>query len=194
MRCVRDSNPWPHAWQACILTSWTTEPLFYLTAIPLNCDAKVGSLFELRKSYIYIFFTIFQSSLIINILHLNFFCSYSKSLFKFCICRLWKLFWGCFSVGDKSFLLKYMTYFASNRQKKCWRFPFTGFLHPDVNGLDTRVSMISRPGCQWVYLIMLLKISNVKKNIGQAVSDSMIDGIGIHHTYYHCSGLLIFNW
>ena len=37
------------------------------------------------------------------------------------------------------FLLKYVTYFASNRQKKCRRFPFTGFLHPDVNGLDTRV-------------------------------------------------------
>ena len=26
----------------------------------------------------------------------------------------------------------------------------------------------------------------MKKNIGQVVSDSMIDGIGIHHTYYHC--------
>ncbi|EDN86063.1 hypothetical protein PARMER_02350 [Parabacteroides merdae ATCC 43184] len=36
-------------------------------------------------------------------------------------------------------MLKYVTYFASNRQKKCRRFPFTGFLHPDVNGLDTRV-------------------------------------------------------
>ena len=44
--------------------------------------------------------------------------------------------------------------------------------------------MISRPGCQWVYLIMLLKISHVKKNLKQAVSDSMIDGIGIHHTYF----------
>ena len=53
--------------------------------------------------------------------------------------------------------------------------------------------MISRPGCQWVYLIMLLKISHVKKNLGQAVSDSMIDGIGIRHTYYHCLCLLIFN-
>ncbi|EDN86474.1 hypothetical protein PARMER_01838 [Parabacteroides merdae ATCC 43184] len=38
-----------------------------------------------------------------------------------------------------SFLLKHVAYFASNRQKKCRRFPFTGFLHPDVNGLDTRV-------------------------------------------------------
>ena len=36
-------------------------------------------------------------------------------------------------------ILLHMTYFASNRQKKCRRFPFTGFLHPDVNGLDTRV-------------------------------------------------------
>ena len=25
-RCVRDSNPWPHAWQACILTNWTNAP------------------------------------------------------------------------------------------------------------------------------------------------------------------------
>ncbi|EDN87153.1 hypothetical protein PARMER_01491 [Parabacteroides merdae ATCC 43184] len=40
---------------------------------------------------------------------------------------------------------------------------------------------------------MLLKISHVKKNLGQAVSDSMIDGIGIRHTYYHCLYLLIFN-
>ena len=27
-RCVRDSNPWPHAWQACILTSWTNAPCY----------------------------------------------------------------------------------------------------------------------------------------------------------------------
>ncbi len=33
----------------------------------------------------------------------------------------------------------------------------------------------------------------MKKNIGQAVNDSMIDGIGIRHTYYHCLCLLIFN-
>ena len=33
----------------------------------------------------------------------------------------------------------------------------------------------------------------MKKNIGQAVSDSMIDVIGIHHTYYHYLCLLIFN-
>ena len=35
-------------------------------------------------------------------------------------------------------------------------------------------------------------ILNMKNN-GQVVSDSMIDGIGIHHTYYHCLCLLIFN-
>ena len=76
-RCVRDSNPWPHAWQACILTNWTNAPKYFLavrtglepatpcvtgmysnqlnyrtiisflTAIPLNCDAKVAALFEL---------------------------------------------------------------------------------------------------------------------------------------------------
>jgi len=33
----------------------------------------------------------------------------------------------------------------------------------------------------------------MKKNIGQVVSDSMIDGIGIYHTYYHYLCLLIFN-
>ena len=27
-RCVRDSNPWPQAWQACALTSWANTPLF----------------------------------------------------------------------------------------------------------------------------------------------------------------------
>ena len=31
--------------------------------------------------------------------------------------------------------------------------------------------MISRPGCQWSYLIMLLKISNVKKNVGDGGYD-----------------------
>ena len=31
LRCVRDSNPWPHAWQACILTNWTNAPFdFFL--------------------------------------------------------------------------------------------------------------------------------------------------------------------
>ena len=102
MRCVRDSNPWPHAWQACILTNWTNAPKCFLavrtglepatpcvtgmysnqlnyrtitfsSAVPLNCDAKVGGLFELCKSCTHIFFIIFQSSLIINLLHRNFF-------------------------------------------------------------------------------------------------------------------------
>ena len=141
MRCVRDSNPWPHAWQACILTSWTTEPLFYLTAIPLNCDAKVGSLFELRKSYTYIFFTIFQSSLIINVLHRNFFCSYSKSLFKFCICRLWKLFWGCFSVGDKSFCWNTWLILLQTGRKSAEDSRLQAFY--------TRMWTVLTPECQW---------------------------------------------
>ena len=61
------------------------------------------------------------------------------SLFKFCILLVVRVVLRMFSVGDAVFLLKHVTYFASNRQKKCRRFPFTGFLHPDVNGLDTRV-------------------------------------------------------
>ena len=38
---------------------------------------------------------------------------------------------------------------------------------------ENNLKSFFRPGCQWVYLIMLLKISHVKKNLGQAVSDSM---------------------
>ena len=34
--------------------------IIYLTAIPLNCDAKVGGLFELCKSYAHIFSIIFN--------------------------------------------------------------------------------------------------------------------------------------
>ena len=30
LRCGRDSNPRPHAWQACILTNWTTAPICYV--------------------------------------------------------------------------------------------------------------------------------------------------------------------
>ena len=86
-RSGRDSNPRPHAWQACILTNWTTEPLFYLTAIPLNCDAKVDGLFELCKRCAHIFFIIFQSYLIINLLHLNFFIHILKSA---------PVFWSCY--------------------------------------------------------------------------------------------------
>ena len=41
LRCVRDSNPWPHAWQACILTNWTNAPLFhFIIAISLDCGCK----------------------------------------------------------------------------------------------------------------------------------------------------------
>ena len=32
LRCVRDSNPWPPAWQAGILTGWTNAPMFFLWA------------------------------------------------------------------------------------------------------------------------------------------------------------------
>ena len=57
----------------------------FSSAIPLNCDAKVGGLFELCKSCTHIFFIIFQSSLIINLLHRNFFYSYSERHIRFCL-------------------------------------------------------------------------------------------------------------
>ena len=41
LRCGRDSNPRPHAWQACILTSWTTEPeLLSYNLSRLRCKDK----------------------------------------------------------------------------------------------------------------------------------------------------------
>ena len=44
LRSGRDSNPRPHAWQACILTSWTTEPFLHqVTAVTLKCGAKIDS-------------------------------------------------------------------------------------------------------------------------------------------------------
>ena len=41
VRCVRDSNPWPHAWQACILTSWTNAPIHFCRSWFLKSDAKI---------------------------------------------------------------------------------------------------------------------------------------------------------
>ena len=46
-RCVRDSNPWPHAWQACILTNWTNAPLPCFLAISLDCGCKGRHFFEI---------------------------------------------------------------------------------------------------------------------------------------------------
>ena len=66
--------------------------------------------------------------------HFNFSWDYRRFYGSVFCCRSSARFrYGSF------FCCKYVTYFASNRQKKCRRFPFTGFLHPDVNGLDTRV-------------------------------------------------------
>ena len=51
-RCVRDSNPWPHAWQACILTNWTNAPLFHsFVAISLDCGCKGRHFFDICNSY-----------------------------------------------------------------------------------------------------------------------------------------------
>ena len=56
-RCVRDSNPWPHAWQACILTNWTNAPLFHsLFAISLDCGCKGRHFFDICNSCDKVFF------------------------------------------------------------------------------------------------------------------------------------------
>ena len=54
-RCVRDSNSWPHAWQACILTYWTNAPnvcIVFLCpsfmAWERACFFAVGGAYETR--------------------------------------------------------------------------------------------------------------------------------------------------
>ena len=53
LRSGRDSNPRPHAWQACILTNWTTKPLLY-------CGGKDTIDFRLHKPFIREFQKIFN--------------------------------------------------------------------------------------------------------------------------------------
>ena len=51
-RCVRDSNPWPHAWQACILTNWTNAPEFhFFIAVSLDCGCKGSCFFYICNSW-----------------------------------------------------------------------------------------------------------------------------------------------
>ena len=48
-RCGRDSNPRPQAWQACILTSWTTAPVLSKATVFLNCGCKDTYFFSTSK-------------------------------------------------------------------------------------------------------------------------------------------------
>ncbi len=48
-RCVRDSNPWPHAWQACILTNWTNAPFIFLGLWDINKKRETLSHFSLSR-------------------------------------------------------------------------------------------------------------------------------------------------
>ena len=60
-RCVRDSNPWPHAWQACILTNWTNAPLsFSFVAFSLDCGCKGRRFFQTYKLFGCFFSNFFQ--------------------------------------------------------------------------------------------------------------------------------------
>ena len=52
LRCVRDSNSWPQAWQACILTDWTNAPFLCLqTSVFLFASAKVQLFSELTNFF-----------------------------------------------------------------------------------------------------------------------------------------------
>ena len=56
-----DSNPWPHAWQACILTNWTNAPLsFSFVVFSRLRFAKVG-VFFLNLQTFWMFFSNFFS-------------------------------------------------------------------------------------------------------------------------------------
>ena len=69
MRCVRDSNPWPHAWQACILTNWTNAPIILIIFLPILslsiAGAKVGG-FNLTAKHIIWFFLHFFWNLFVT--------------------------------------------------------------------------------------------------------------------------------
>ena len=62
VRCVRDSNPWPHAWQACILTNWTNAPFgvfvfevyrstLFCCPLFLVCDCKGNTFFRIYQIF-----------------------------------------------------------------------------------------------------------------------------------------------
>ena len=60
-RCVRDSNSWPHAWQACILTNWTNAPNGFAvqevtSCCFLVCECKGIVFFRLHKMFHQVFF------------------------------------------------------------------------------------------------------------------------------------------
>ena len=46
LRSGRDSNSRPHAWQACILTDWTTGPRFLRTLFVFVCECKDTTFFH----------------------------------------------------------------------------------------------------------------------------------------------------
>ena len=50
-RCGRDSNPRPHAWQACILTNWTTAPIYLCRTFFSKAGAKVLLFFDMTKFF-----------------------------------------------------------------------------------------------------------------------------------------------
>ena len=51
-RSGRDSNSRPHAWQACILTDWTTGPRFLRTLFFCVCECKDTTFFYSDKIFL----------------------------------------------------------------------------------------------------------------------------------------------
>ena len=49
LRSGRDSNSRPHAWQACILTDWTTGPFSYLFCLIFVC--KITQFFSFHQAF-----------------------------------------------------------------------------------------------------------------------------------------------
>ena len=51
LRCVRDSNPWPPAWQADILTNWTNAPLCFSALFVSQSECKGKDFFWICKCF-----------------------------------------------------------------------------------------------------------------------------------------------
>ena len=86
-RCVRDSNPWPHAWQACILTNWTNAPFLVFFGISPDCGCKGRHFFEICNIVLDFFVVFFVVAVL--------YCSY----IVFCVEKIfWEIIIICFKL------------------------------------------------------------------------------------------------
>ena len=73
LRSGRDSNSRPHAWQACILTDWTTGPSFSLELFLFVCECKDTTFFRSHQIFLQKIFHFYSNQLIIRIKKMHYF-------------------------------------------------------------------------------------------------------------------------